>query len=81
MTAQLSELPEVRLRDIPQAFIDALKVRFGANCSTAEAVRAQHGRDESAFTHVPAPTAVVFAESSNDVSDAVRLAHQYPIPE
>ena len=80
MTVQLSELPEVRLRDVPPAFIDALKARFGSNCSTAEAVRAQHGRDESAFTHVPAPTAVVFAESRQDVCDAVKLAHQYRVP-
>jgi D-lactate dehydrogenase (cytochrome) len=37
-------------------------------------VREQHGRDESAFTTVPPPAAVVFAESTADVQDAVRLA-------
>jgi D-lactate dehydrogenase (cytochrome) len=43
-------------------------------------VRQQHGRDESAFTHVPPPEAVVFAESTQDVSDAVKLAAQYQVP-
>jgi D-lactate dehydrogenase (cytochrome) len=43
-------------------------------------VRQQHGRDESAFTHVPPPEAVVFAESTQDVSDAVKLTAQYQVP-
>ena len=80
MTAPLSELPEVQLREVPPAFIEALIQRFGSNCSTADAVREQHGRDESAFTHVPAPSAVVFTESTQDVSDAIQLAHQYKVP-
>jgi D-lactate dehydrogenase (cytochrome) len=42
--------PEIHQRDVPAALIDALKARFGANCSTAMAVREQHGRDESSFT-------------------------------
>ncbi len=73
-------LPEVRLRNVPQALIDALKGRFGERCSTALAVREQHGRDESAYTTVPPPSAVVFAESTQDVADAVRLASQYEVP-
>ena len=74
------DLPEVRLRDVPEAFLHALEARFGAQCSTAQSVCAQHGRDESAFTHIPAPTAVVFAESKQDVSDALRLAHEHRVP-
>src|SRR5207237_247438 len=62
---QLSQLiPEVRQRPVPQPMLDALAARFGAQCSTAMAVREQHGRDESAFTTVPPPAAVVFAEST-----------------
>lgn len=80
MLTPLSELPKVQLRDVPQSFIDALKRRFGALCSTSEAIRTQHGRDESAFTHVPAPSAVVFAESRQDVCDAVRLANDHAVP-
>jgi D-lactate dehydrogenase (cytochrome) len=67
-------LPTVALRSVPDALVESLKSRFGAQCSTALAVREQHGRDESAFTTVPPPSAVVFAESTQDVADAVRCA-------
>ncbi len=67
-------------RDIPHTLVTALKDRFGAACSTALAVREQHGRDESAFTHMPPPAAVVFAESTTDVADAIRLAAQHKVP-
>jgi D-lactate dehydrogenase (cytochrome) len=78
--ADLSHLvPEIHQRDVPAALIDALKARFGANCSTAMAVREQHGRDESSF-QAPPPAAVVFAESTQDVADAVKLASQFDTP-
>jgi D-lactate dehydrogenase (cytochrome) len=72
-------VPDVQQRAVPVALIEALKARFGDRCSTAMAVREQHGRDESSF-QVPPPAAVVFAESTNDVADAVRLAAQYDVP-
>jgi len=72
--------PEIAVRDVPDALIQGLQQRFGAQCSTAMAVRTQHGRDESAFTEVPPPAAVVFAESTQDVADAVKLASQYAVP-
>jgi D-lactate dehydrogenase (cytochrome) len=72
--------PEISQRTVPEALILALKARFGVNCSTALVVREQHGRDESAFTTVPPPAAVVFAECTQDVSDAVRLCAQYQVP-
>ena len=65
---------------MPAAFIDDLRARFGDRCSTVLSVREQHGRDESAFTTVPPPVAVVFAESTDDVCDVVRLAAQYRTP-
>lgn len=71
--------PELRLREVPASLIDALQQRFGANCSTALAVREQHGRDESIFD-VPPPSAVVFAESTRDVADAVALAAGHRVP-
>ncbi len=79
-TALTHLAPAVRQRAVPAALIDALKARFGERCSTALAVREQHGRDESAFTTVPPPAAVVFAESTQDVADAVRLASEYEVP-
>src|SRR5574337_481434 len=72
-------IPEVRQRPVPEALIEALKQRFGANCSTAMAVREQHGRDESSF-QVPPLAAVVFAESTADVADAVKLASRHAVP-
>jgi D-lactate dehydrogenase (cytochrome) len=72
-------LPTVQQRDVPAEFIAALQQRFGTQCSTALAVREQHGRDESTFT-VPPPTAVVFAESTQDVADAVALCARHKVP-
>ena len=72
-------LPEILQRDTPQALIAALKTRFAERCSTAMVVREQHGRDESSFA-APPPAAVVFAESTQDVADAVKLAGQYSVP-
>lgn len=66
-------------RPVPAEMIEALKVRFGPRCSTAMAVREQHGRDESPFD-VPPPEAVVFAESTEEVAAAVALAAQYEVP-
>jgi D-lactate dehydrogenase (cytochrome) len=78
--SELSHLvPEIHQRAVPQALIDALKARFGAQCSTALAVREQHGRDESSF-QAPPPAAVVFAESTQDVADAVNLASEHEVP-
>jgi D-lactate dehydrogenase (cytochrome) len=78
-TALSHLVPEFHPRAVPQALLDALRERFGANCSTAMAVREQHGRDESSF-EVPPPAAVVFAEKTQDVADAVALAAQYEVP-
>ena len=72
--------PQTHLREVPHDCLAALKTRFGPACSTALAVREQHGRDESPFTHIPPPAAVVFAECTADVADAVRLAAQYKVP-
>jgi D-lactate dehydrogenase (cytochrome) len=78
-TALSHLVPEINQRDVPVALIDALKARFAGNCSTALVVREQHGRDESSF-EAPPPAAVVFAESTQDVSDAVKLASQSSVP-
>ncbi|MFT4191502.1 MAG: FAD-linked oxidase C-terminal domain-containing protein [Comamonas sp.] len=72
-------VPEVRPRAVPAALLAALAEAFGARCSTALAVREQHGRDESSFD-VPPPAAVVFAESTADVARAVALAARYAVP-
>jgi D-lactate dehydrogenase (cytochrome) len=60
--------------------IDLLKQRFGERLSTAAAVREQHGKDESYHTPAP-PDAVVFARSTEEVAEVVRLcaAHKVPV--
>lgn len=78
-TALSHLMPDVQQRDVPTALIEALKSRFGDRCSTALVVREQHGRDESSFA-VPPPAAVVFAESTADVAEAVRLAGLHSVP-
>ncbi len=71
--------PHIHQREVPPALLDALKTRFAEQCSTALVVREQHGRDESSF-EAPPPAAVVFAESTQDVVDAVNLASQFSVP-
>ena len=71
---------QIAQRVTPPELIAALQARFGAQCSLAQAVREQHGRDESVFVSVPPPAAVVFAESTLDVADAITLASQYETP-
>ncbi|MBC7916596.1 MAG: FAD-binding protein [Rhodoferax sp.] len=72
-------LPAFAPRIVPPSLLQALQARFADQFSTAQAVRDQHGRDESAFT-VPAPSAVVFAQSTVDVADAVKLCAQHKVP-
>jgi len=71
--------PEIDSRPAPAALLQALLERFGQQYSAALVVREQHGRDESSFS-VPPPAAVVFAESTQDVADAVQLAGQFKVP-
>ena len=72
-------LPRVELRPMPAAMLDALRLRFGDRCSTAAAVRDQHGRGESVYDAAP-PEAVVFCESNDDVVFVVKLAHDNAVP-
>jgi D-lactate dehydrogenase (cytochrome) len=72
--------PAILQREVPDALLTTLKARFAERCSTALVVREQHGRDESAFTSVPPPAAVVFALSTQDVAEVVTLASQYRVP-
>jgi D-lactate dehydrogenase (cytochrome) len=66
-------------RPLPEELLGALKAAFGERVSTAEAVRAHHGRDESPFDP-QLPDAVVFARSTGEVQSIVKLCGQYGIP-
>jgi D-lactate dehydrogenase (cytochrome) len=59
--------------------ITRLRQRFGERVSTAPAVREQHGKDES--YHAPAPPdAVVFAQSTAEVAEIVKLCAEHKVP-
>ena len=72
--------PSALKKPLPSAFVDALATRFGDRFSMTEAVRAHHGRDESAFDPM-LPDAVVFAHSTEEVAEVVTLcsAHEVPV--
>ena len=72
-------LPRLDPRPVPAEMLQALQTRFGARCSTALAVREQHGRDESPID-APPPEAVVYCESTEDVVAIVQLADRYAVP-
>ena len=70
MTAQ----PQSRDR-----LIDALRQLLGDRLSTSQAVREQHGKDES--YHAPElPDAVVFAHTTEEVSEIVRQCAEHGSP-
>ena len=72
-------LPAFEHRSVPTAVLEALRGRFQERFSVAQAVREQHGRDESPFEVTP-PDAVVFAESTEEVAFIVKLANQFAVP-
>ncbi len=66
-------------RPVPAAMLQSLRELFGERCSTADAVRDQHGRDESIYPVTP-PDAVVFCASTEDVAAVLALAHRHAVP-
>lgn len=67
--------------DMPDvsAAVTELENCFGTQISTNHSVCEQHGHDESGWeTH--APDAVFFARSTEDVSAAMKICHQYKLP-
>lgn len=61
------------------ALLEALALRFGESFSAAASVRDQHGRDESPYP-MAAPDGVLFAGSTQDVAEAMRLCAQHRTP-
>lgn len=65
---------------LPVALVAALQTLFEDRFSMTQAVREHHGRDESSYDPMP-PDAVIFAQSTEEVVQAVKLcaSHQVPI--
>jgi len=62
-----------------QLALAELSEAFGGRISTATAVREQHGRDES-YHAVKAPDAVFFAQSTEEVAEAVKICARHGLP-
>ena len=71
--------PASRPSALPHAFVTTLSERFGARFSQGESTRLQHGRDESVHQPMP-PDGVVFAESTEEVAEVVRLCAAHGVP-
>lgn len=61
------------------AAIEALRGRFGDRLSLAQAVREQHGNTTTWHANQP-PDAVVFAETTEEVADIVRVCAGHDVP-
>ncbi|MBX3676311.1 MAG: FAD-binding protein [Rhodocyclaceae bacterium] len=64
---------------LPAALAEALSQRFGNRFSVSQAVRDQHGRDESVHP-MAAPDAVVFVETTEEVAETMCLCRTYGVP-
>lgn len=61
------------------AAISALKDLLGDRLSTGESIREIHGRDE-AYSTPALPDAVAFPESTEEVSEMMKICSQYRVP-
>lgn len=61
------------------AAVGILKQRFGERAQTGQAMREQHGHTTS-YVPTQAPDIVVFAESTQDVQDVVRICAEHRVP-
>ena len=59
--------------------IASLRQLLGARLSSAAPVREQHGKDASYHPCVP-PNAVAFAQSTEEVSEIVKLCARHKVP-
>lgn len=59
--------------------ISILQQRFGDRVQTGEAIRRQHAHTTTYLENQP-PDAVFFAESTEEVAEAVRIAHEHSMP-
>ncbi|HET9024368.1 MAG TPA: FAD-linked oxidase C-terminal domain-containing protein [Burkholderiaceae bacterium] len=71
--------PQAMRKPLQPIVIAKLKAMFGERFSTADAVRDHHGRDESPYPPLP-PDAVVFARTTDEIADLVRLAVEHRVP-
>ena len=69
-----SQLAQIIRKPIPPAMLDALRTRFGDRVSMSEAVRAHHGRDESAYDPMLRRLKVVVIGAPEDAAALLKSA-------
>jgi D-lactate dehydrogenase (cytochrome) len=78
-------MTQIRRREGPlspetvAALVSDLNARFGNRMATSQAVREQHGHTTTWIANAP-PDAVLFAESREDVIDAVNICARHDAP-
>jgi D-lactate dehydrogenase (cytochrome) len=71
--------PIARRRPATPELLQALSERFKERCSTGQAVRHQHGRDDSPYDNTP-PDCVVFPTTTAEVAEVVRMCARHRVP-
>src|SRR3954466_791546 len=72
--------PPLRERVPPNTqLLEQLRTRFGERFTTSRALLEQHGQDESFHPGFP-PDAVVFAKTTQEISDTVKLCASLQVP-
>ncbi len=66
-------------KPLPEELLAALGAIFEDRLSTSQAMREHHGRDESSYDPM-LPDAVVFAQTTEEVAQAVRLCSSHEVP-
>ncbi|MEC4720254.1 FAD-linked oxidase C-terminal domain-containing protein [Noviherbaspirillum sp. CPCC 100848] len=66
-------------KPVPAELLAALESIFEDRFSTSQAMREHHGRDESSYDPM-LPDAVVFAQTTEEVAQAVKLCHLHEVP-
>ena len=74
-----SVLPVQIRKPVPAELLAALDAIFEDRFTTSLAMREHHGRDESSYDPM-LPDAVVFAQTTEEVAQAVRLCSSYDVP-
>ncbi|WP_230483160.1 FAD-binding oxidoreductase [Sphingomonas sp. Leaf21] len=75
----MEHTPRPLRRPLSETFVATLEHRFGPSLDLGESIRRQHGTSEAHFAEA-LPEAVVFARSTEDVADCVRLCVAAGVP-
>ena len=65
--------------NLPDGLRERLRTIFGDRFVTSEAIRLEHGKSETHFAPMP-PDAVVYAESTDEVVEVVKLCAEHGVP-